>query len=94
MLRIHIARLAPHQNAKTMAIFMAVISLVFFIPFYLLAAAFAPEGQRVPIWGIFVVPIVYLVFTYIGTIIGCAIYNVLVPITGGFEYESTDPVAR
>ena len=36
-------------------------------------------------------PIFYLVFTYIVWAIGCAIYNALVPFIGGLEYEPVTP---
>jgi hypothetical protein len=42
-----------------------------------------------PLWTIIILPIIYLVVGYIGVVIGCALYNVIVPFTGGIEYESS-----
>ncbi|MDQ6630018.1 MAG: hypothetical protein M3Z29_16460 [Pseudomonadota bacterium] len=84
-----IARLSPHQNAKVAAVMMAVSSLILAVPFLLIASAFSPVGRGAPLWGIIVIPLVYLVFGYIFMVIGCAIYNVLVPFTGGIEFETT-----
>jgi hypothetical protein len=83
-----VARFSPHQNAKVIAVLMAVTSLIFFVPFFLLASLFG-AGQAMPIWAAIIVPLIYLVIGYIGVVIGCALYNVLVPFTGGIEYEST-----
>ncbi len=83
-----IARFSPHQNAKVMAVMMAVTSLIFLIPFVLLATVFG-AGRAAPLWMIIVAPLFYLVIGYISMVIGCAIYNVLVPFTGGIEYETT-----
>lgn len=86
-----ITRLSPHQNGKTFGIISAIVSLVFVIPFFLLGSMFGMRGaEGPPVWAIFLVPILYLVFGYIGTAIGCLIYNVLIPLTGGIEYETTD----
>jgi len=35
-------------------------------------------------------PTFYIIFGYIFTLIGCAIYNFLFKYIGGFEYESRD----
>jgi len=83
-----ISRFSPHQNGKVVAVLMAVVSLIVLIPFFLIASV-AGVGERAPFWIVFVIPIVYLVFGYLSVVIGCALYNVFVPILGGFEYEST-----
>ncbi len=83
-----IARFSPHQNAKVMAVMWAVVSLIFLVPFFLLASLFG-AGQTMPIWVIIVAPLFYLVIGYIGVVIACALYNVIAPFTGGIEYEST-----
>lgn len=84
-----VARFSPHQNAKVAAVLMAVTSLIFIIPFFLLASMFGAGQAGMPIWMIIILPLIYLVMGYIGVVIGCAIYNVIVPFTGGIEYEST-----
>ncbi len=85
-----IARLSPHQNGKVAAILMAVTSLIFAIPILLIGSVMGSGAM--PLWGIIVVPLCYLVIGYITTAIACAIYNALVPFTGGIEYE-TAPAA-
>lgn len=82
-----IARLSPHQNGKVMAVLMALFALVFFAPFMLLASAFAPGDSRFPFWMLIVMPVIYLVFTYISVAIACLVYNAMVPFLGGIEYE-------
>jgi hypothetical protein len=83
-----ISRLSPHQNAKVAAVLSAVTSLILLVPFFLLASVFG-AGQGTPVWMIIIFPIIYLVFGYIFTVIACALYNVIVPMTGGIEYEAT-----
>ena len=83
-----IARFSPHQNAKVMAVMWAVVSLIFLVPIFLLASLFG-AGQSMPIWMIIVLPLFYLIVGYICVVIGCALYNVIVPFTGGIEYESS-----
>jgi hypothetical protein len=83
-----IARFSPHQNAKVIAVLWAVVSLILLVPFFLLASVFG-AGQGMPLWTIIILPIIYLVVGYIGVVIGCALYNVIVPFTGGIEYESS-----
>lgn len=84
-----VARFSPHQNAKVAAVLMAVSSLIFTIPFFLLASVFGAGRSGMPIWMIVILPLLYLVIGYISVVIGCALYNVIVPFTGGIEYEST-----
>jgi hypothetical protein len=43
-----IARLPAHQNAKVIAVLMAVVSLILSIPFFLFASMFG-FGQRAPV---------------------------------------------
>jgi hypothetical protein len=86
-----VARLSPHQNAKVMAVMMAVISLIFVLPFMLIGSLFGLGGARGSLWMLIAAPIFYLVFTYIVWVIVCAIYNALVPFIGGLEYEPVTP---
>ena len=90
-MRHRVTRLSPHQNGKVWGIILAIVSLVFLLPFLLLARAFQPAGTAgAPLWVGLVAPIFYLIFGYIGTAIGCLIYNALIPLTGGIEYDSTE----
>ncbi len=86
-----VARLSPHQNAKVMAALSAIVSLVFFLPFAFIGSLFGAGPAHGSLWMFIAIPIGYFVFTYVMFVIGCALYNALVPVLGGFEYESTAP---
>ncbi len=86
-----IARFSPHQNGKVMAVMMAVLSLIFVLPFALIGSFFDAGEGRFSIWMVVLLPVFYLVATYVAWVIGCALYNVLVPLVGGFEYEPVTP---
>jgi hypothetical protein len=86
-----ISRLSPHQNAKVAAVLMAVTSLILLVPLFLLGSVFG--ANQAPIWMIIIFPVIYLVVGYIFTVIACALYNVIVPMTGGIEYEATGAAA-
>jgi hypothetical protein len=86
-----VARFSPHQNGKVMAVLMAVVSLIFLLPFMLIGSMFGLGGGRGSLWMLIAMPVFYLIFTYIAFAIGCALYNVLVPFIGGFEYEPVTP---
>lgn len=83
-----IARFSPHQNGKVFAILMAVGSLVFVIPFTLIAMASAPPEARPPALFMLAMPVLYLVMGYISVAVGCWVYNVLFKHIGGIEYET------
>lgn len=85
-----IERLSPHQNAKVLAVLMALGSLVFFVPFFIFAFASAPaQAQAHPsIWLFALMPLIYLVFGYLMVAIGCWLYNTMFRFVGGIEYTS------
>jgi len=87
-----IVRLSPHQNAKVAAVLCAVSSLVFAIPMFLMFMFTAPPQARSQEtdFVVLLMPLGYLVFGYVFTVIGCAAYNFLFKYIGGFEYESKD----
>lgn len=94
-MKTQIQRLSPHQNAKVFGVLMAISSLLFLIPMMLIMSFAAPvvdaEGNPVaqPSVGFFLfLPIVYLIFGYLMTAVGCAIYNFMFKYLGGIEYES------
>lgn len=90
-----IVRFSPHQNAKVLAILMALFTLVVFLPFLLFSFAAmpstTPEGKPLhfPYLMFLVMPLVYLVLTYIFAAIGCAIYNWLAKHVGGIEFQAS-----
>ena len=83
-----IARLSPHQNGKVLAVFMTAMSLVFLVPMFLIASAFMPEGEGMPVLAIVLLPAIYLVIGYLGVALACALYNLVVKAVGGIEYEA------
>lgn len=87
-MKTRITRLSPRQNAKVFAVLMAVTSLVFVVPFMFIASAMGPKGSGFPTFMLLVLPVLYLVFGYIFTAIGCWVYNVLAGFTGGVEFET------
>ena len=88
-----ITRLSPHQNGKVAAVLAAVVSLIVLVPVFLLASLAGAGTQGVPLWAIFILPVIYLIVGYIATVIGCALYNVIAPMTGGIEYDSSPAAA-
>lgn len=83
-----IARFSPHQNGKVFAILMMVCSLVFVVPFVLIAFIAAPTGAKPPMLFFLAMPIFYLVMGYVSVAIGCAIYNAMFRHIGGIEFEA------
>ncbi len=86
-----ITRFSPHQNAKVMAVLMAVGSLVFVVPLMLFAGMMTPHGMAPSMVMLVLFPVFYLVVGYLMVAVGCAIYNTLVRYTGGLEFESGNP---
>lgn len=88
-----IRRLSPHQNGKVLGILMAISSLVFVIPIFIIALFATPtvyqHGNPVDFskFMLFLFPVMYLVIGYLMTAIGSVIYNFLFRFIGGFEYE-------
>ena len=83
-----ISRLSPHQNGKVAGVLVAVLSLIVVIPVFLLASMTGAGTQGMPLWAIFIAPVIYLIVGYIATVIWCALYNVITPMTGGIEYDA------
>ena len=88
-----VSRLSPHQNGKVFGVLSAITSLIFLIPVFLIASAFGPSEKSFPLWAIFIAPVIYLVISYIMTAIACLLYNVITPMTGGIEYDSSPATA-
>jgi Zn-dependent protease with chaperone function len=87
-MKIQIQKFSMHQNAKVFAVLMAVSSLVFVIPFTLIAGFAAPKDAGFPRFMMLLVPIFYLVIGYVMVAVGCWIYNFVAQYIGGLEYES------
>ena len=88
-----ISRMSPHQNAKVSAVLMALVSLIMIVPFALImttvAAVTGVKALGMSMGMLILFPVAYLVLGYIMTVIGCAIYNVVVKMTGGLEFDVT-----
>ena len=87
-----ISRLSPHQNGKVAAVLGAITSLILMVPIFLIGSL-AGASEKMPLWSIFILPVIYLIVGYIFTVIGCALYNVVAPMTGGIEYDSNASAA-
>ncbi len=84
-----IVRFSPHQNAKVVAILMAIGSLIFLLPIFVLMALKAPAGVQPPMFMLIIMPVIYLIIGYISVVILSAVYNFLYKHIGGIEFEST-----
>lgn len=88
-----ILKLSPHQNGKVAGILVAVTMLPMFfcmiIPMMLFAPKVDSAGNPIdfPFILFLLMPIFYLVFTYLFVALGCWIYNKLYRFVGGFEFE-------
>ena len=91
-----IRRISPQQNAKVLAILMAISSLVFVVPMFALALFTAPavdqHGNSLAFQKYFFAafPFIYLIVGYLATLFSCTIYNYLFRFIGGFEFEVND----
>ena len=83
-----IERFSPHQNGKVVAVLMALTSLVFVIPFMLLASLASPRGAGPPMVFVVLLPLFYLVLGYLSVAAGCWFYNLMYKYVGGIEFES------
>lgn len=92
-MRKQIKRLSPHQNGKVFGMLTAVASLVFVVPMFVVMWFATPavdqHGNPVtfPKFLIILFPILYLIFGYLATALGSAIYNFIFKYIGGFEFE-------
>jgi uncharacterized membrane protein (DUF485 family) len=91
-----ISRFSPHQNGKVFAVLMAITSLIFVVPFFLMFTFAMPavDSKGNPVEGpgafILLLPLLYLVMGYLMTVIMCWLYNFLARFTGGLEYETKE----
>lgn len=91
-----IRRLSPHQNAKVIAVLLAISIIPIFIPIAIIMSFTMPEfdqyGNPVSFstMAFWLMPIFYLVFGYISIALGCLIYNFLFKFVGGIEVEMID----
>lgn len=93
-MKVQISRFSPHQNAKVFAVLMALASLVFAVPmflvFWMLPAGVDAHGNAVqppPLLMPLLFPLVYLGMGYVMVRIACWVYNAMFSHIGGIEYE-------
>jgi Zn-dependent protease with chaperone function len=87
-MKIQIKRFTPHQNAKVFAVLMAVGSLIFVVPFMVIASIASPKGSGPPLFMLVIFPIAYLVMGYITVAFSAWLYNFMYQYIGGLEFES------
>ena len=86
-MRKQIIRVSPLQNAKVMAVLYFIMS----IPFVLIMFAMpTPEGAPMPWWMFIGMPLAYLFFGFVFSLVGAWIYNLVAARVGGFEYTSVE----
>lgn len=88
---------APHKTALTISVLFAISSLVFVIP-AMIMFSFIPNtdanGNAIqmgpPMIMFVLMPIFYLIFGYISTLIGAWLYNKVAKFTGGIKVTVVD----
>ncbi|MGL4574219.1 MAG: hypothetical protein ACRCV9_05460 [Burkholderiaceae bacterium] len=88
-----ITYLSAHRNAWVAAALIAIGSLLFVVPFFVIFSVIVPSDAKAapPLLMLIFAPFFYFLASYICVYIGCVLYNWLAKRYGGFEYE-TDPV--
>jgi glycopeptide antibiotics resistance protein len=86
-----VKRFGVYQTSKVVAIILFIASLIFLIPFGLIVGlTFGNHFSGFPFGGgifMIILPILYGVFGFITTAIGCLVYNLVAKWTGGIELE-------
>jgi len=93
-MKVKLKRIPPLPAAKLTAVIYGCFSLVF-IPFMIIAsiAGLATQAEGAGIaagMGLFMVillPIIYIILGFVGTLVGCFIYNLAAGWVGGIELE-------
>lgn len=94
-----ISRLAPHQNGKVAGLLIALSSMVFLAPVIAMLALMPVQHDQnghpvaIPWISFLLLPLFYLVVGYLFTLVSCFFYNLLTPVTGGFEFDVERPAA-
>lgn len=81
-----IERFGIGQTAKVLGVLYALMGLVF-VPFMILAAMFAPSETGFGLGFAIVMPILYGLFGFVFTAIGCWLYNMVAGWVGGIEVD-------
>jgi hypothetical protein len=81
-----IVRVSPLQSAKVMAALYFVMS----IPFVLFMLAMPMPAGSMPTWVVIAMPLFYIVFGFLFSLLGAWIYNLVAGVVGGFEYTTRE----
>lgn len=97
LMRKRIRRVSVFQTAKVSAVLYGLMGLLA-VPFVFLASMLSPGetnlfGIGAGLVGAIMLPVIYAVFGFIFTAIGCAIYNAVAGVIGGIEFEVEDVVS-
>lgn len=88
-MRKQIKSISPLQTAKVMAVLYFVISLPLIL-FMFISMSMLP-GPRLPMSGMMLLmPVMYLVFGYIFTLVGAWVYNLVAGWIGGIEFTTVE----
>ena len=79
-------RFSIAQTAKVLGLLYGLMGLII-LPFFLLGVMFSPNETGFGVGFVVVLPILYGVFGFIFTAIGCALYNWVASMVGGIEIE-------
>ena len=84
-----ITSISPFQTAKVIALLYLLVSL----PIVLLmgvALSFAPGSKAPSMIVLVLMPVLYMVFGFIFTVIGAWLYNLVAKFVGGIEFTTSE----
>ena len=81
-MQYRLKRFGIHPTALIVAVLYFVLALVF-VPFFYVASRSAPGGSQIPAIVLVIGPLLYGIFGYVFTVIGCWLYNLVASWTGG-----------
>jgi len=79
-----VVRVAPLQAAKLVGVLYVILGAIG-VPFFLLAV-----GDQIPLGFAILIPLLYGLSGFIGTLVMCWLYNVLAARLGGVEVEVSE----
>ena len=83
-MQYRIRRFGIQSTALTVGILYFLLALLL-VPFFYLATRGVPTGALPPIM-IVLIPFIYAVVGYVGTVIGCWLYNIVAGWSGGIAF--------
>lgn len=87
-MRRQIVNVSVHQTSKVIAILYFIITIFFIIPFSIF---FYMTSEDPSYFGFLIMPFIYLILSYLVSIIFCWLYNIVARGFGGIEFELYDP---